>query len=461
MRSRPSLDHTDWRRNIDGLEEKVGLSYGLGSRDLDLSRRKSSPSKSRATTVSPSKPSTLVPTSQAATPTPPPTIPLVPLVFEVPIKRRLRSSLSPSASSTASSPLSSLASSPSGSPPPPSMTTRAPPKPGTLDAFGIPRCIPLHGTLSTLYCPHCSHVAPLTPSLSILRAGSSFPCPACTETDTFRRGVGERSRGIGRMKPDVVLYGESHKEGERVGDITRRDLMGTRPDLLLVVGTSLKVPGTRLLVRELSKVIRPIVSEPPSEDDEDSPTPSASTSSPKKRAKKVVLPKVIYLNFDFPTPSKEWQGIFDIWARGDVQEFVAIMQVEKERLAVEAERRRVAKELAAERKATRERIKAESESAEEGKGKGKGKAKVVKKPVKKTVVVKPSSQPLSRVPSTESNASSTSSRSSLRKIKSTAGAGSLRNHKSKVGGQMVALAGSQLKFGVSKPGVGTGGGTAK
>mgnify|MGYP001578721742 FL=1 len=58
------------------------------------------------------------------------------------------------------------------------------------------------------------------------------------------------------MKPDVVLYGEAHKEGERVGEITRKDLLGARPDLLLVVGTSLKVPGTKLLVRELAKVIR-------------------------------------------------------------------------------------------------------------------------------------------------------------------------------------------------------------
>lgn len=189
------------------------------------------------------------------------------------------------------------------------------------------------------------------------------------------------------MKPDVVLYGESHKEGERVGEITRKDLMGPRPDLLLVVGTSLKVPGTKLLVRELAKVIRPAwtwSTESRSrssgsedaegeDDDEEMPVASGSTAisttstnasqttikGEGRRKKKPEKVSVIYLNFEFPKPAAEWKDVFDVWLRGDVQEFVRVVAEEKKN----EEERKIKKELdkveMARRRVEREKIKAE------------------------------------------------------------------------------------------------------
>jgi len=113
----------------------------------------------------------------------------------------------------------------------------------------------------------------------------------------------------------VVLYGERHKDGDRIGEITQRDLMGVRPDLLIVVGTTLKVPGTKKLVKELSKVIKPPL---------------------KEGGKGKGKVSTIFLNKEFPGGGKEWLGIFDVWCRGDIQEFVE--EIKKEKVRMEEEK---------------------------------------------------------------------------------------------------------------------------
>lgn len=206
------------------------------------------------------------------------------------------------------------------------------------------------------------------------------------------------------MKPDVVLYGEAHKEGERVGEITRKDLLGARPDLLLVVGTSLKVPGTKLLVRELAKVIRRPRKEESEEEDLEPPAASGSTAASVggTRKRKVKPPPVhsVYLNFDFPTPSREWKDVFDVWVRGDVQEFVGVLGEEKRAEQERVEAKRCEKEAAGKRKEERvkdekERVEAKESKSTKGKAAAKGKTKCVagagavrKTPVKAVKIVK-------------------------------------------------------------------------
>lgn len=312
-------------RNIDGLEEKAGLSYGLGDKSLPLPPRRVSRSPTK-------QPSSSQPTASSST---------------APSKRSTKTSITASLSLPYPSPAPSP---PRDLTPPPTHST-------------IPRCIPLHGHLGTMSCAHCSTTLPLTPYLSDLSAGQSTPCPRCTLIDDARASLGERSRGVGKLRPDVVLYGEEHKDGERVGEITRRDLMGVRPDLLLVVGTSLKVPGTKRLVRELAKVIKPtwVGGEEGDEEEDDEegdemPSSSATSAGKKGGASKAKSPPVhvVYLNYEFPTPSREWQGVFDVWMRGDVQGFVGEVEglkrreregvQKREREKVEKGRRKVEKE---------------------------------------------------------------------------------------------------------------------
>lgn len=155
------------------------------------------------------------------------------------------------------------------------------------------------------------------------------------------------------MKPDVVLYNEHHKDGTRIGEITEKDLMGVRPDLLLVVGTSLKVPGTKKLVKEFSKVIKPTT-----------PSPQEGGEGKGKGRQKKEKIQTIFLNKEFPGGGKEWQGVFDCWVRGDIQEFVGVLEKEKE-VVLREKREKEEKKLGA--------------AGMVGKGKGKEKEKEVGK----------------------------------------------------------------------------------
>ena len=269
-----------YTQNIDGLEEKAGLSFGHGG-DVPSAKR----------------------------------------------KRTLGRSQSDSALMTAQKPL-------------------------------FPRAIPLHGSLSTLSCALCAHTLPLDDSqasrdaLSQLRAGEAVECSACSASESVRVAAGLRPRGVGRMKADIVLYNGENSSAEQVGMCVERDILGIRdpndgyvpetpgealarerrervslecapgadandvlaaafeekprrrrlkplpPDMLIVAGTSLKVPGTKRIVREFAKACHA----------HDAGREGAATPI-----------RTLFINYDFPTPAREWNGTFDMWLQGDLQ----------------------------------------------------------------------------------------------------------------------------------------------
>jgi hypothetical protein len=100
----------------------------------------------------------------------------------------------------------------------------------------------------------------------------------------------------------VVLYGEDHPQGESIGSIVERDLKGTgrrgeregKADLLIVAGTSLAIPGVKRIVKEMSRALS---------------------------VRQGV--RTIYVNAEPPhRAGAEWDNVFDVWVRGDVQAFV-------------------------------------------------------------------------------------------------------------------------------------------
>lgn len=163
---------------------------------------------------------------------------------------------------------------------------------------------------------------------------------------------GKRLRGVGKLRPSVVLYNEVHKDGEHVGEVVRKDLTGSSPraDLLLVVGTSLKVPGTKRIVREFSKAVRLRATKANASTNNatiegDMQTP---TSSPRRTPLANEGPITsMYLNFDFPVPTRDWEGVFDVWLKGDAQHFAMAIKAELEKADA-------VKEAALERKRKRE-----------------------------------------------------------------------------------------------------------
>ncbi|TKY88416.1 hypothetical protein EX895_002768 [Sporisorium graminicola] len=121
----------------------------------------------------------------------------------------------------------------------------------------FPRTIPLHGTLQTLTCALCNHKLTLgntvhhqpdhrdmSPSsregsaslgheeskhaMELLQNGEPVPCPRCQTADEVRTSNNMRSRGVGRMKVDIVLYGGQNEGAERVGQCLQRDILGLR-----------------------------------------------------------------------------------------------------------------------------------------------------------------------------------------------------------------------------------------
>ncbi|CAE6533102.1 unnamed protein product [Rhizoctonia solani] len=273
-----------YTQNIDALEERAGLSFGVPTFPSRSRKRKAEISHTHGTS---------------------PTLP--------------RSSSSER--STAPSPASHLYT-PSETT---SSSTQTSPASTPVPTPQLPRCVPLHGTLKNLYCPSCYLTLPLCKPeyLESLGLGNPLACPQCTELDGTRRLVGKRTRGVARLRPGVVLYNEPHREGEaeRVGECVRRDLIGLGSgqlsrtnsgrkrrggdDLLIVAGTSLRIPGAKRIVREFAKALHPA---PCVNSDNDTQTDQPAV-------------KTVYLNLEFPVPTREWDGVFDVWVQGDVQTF--------------------------------------------------------------------------------------------------------------------------------------------
>ena len=215
-----------------------------------------------------------------------------------------------------------------------------------------PRCIPLHGTLQTMHCQICSHSFPLLQYRPSLISGHPPSCPECTSLETTRQLVGKRPRGIGKLRPNVVLYNEAHKDGEGVGEVVQKDLIGSSKgkgrsgaDLLLVVGTSLRVPGTKRMVREFAKAVR--ARGAPTKDESSGLATPAPSPRRSPTGDEEPIPRAVYINLDFPVPTREWEGVFDAWIQGDAQLFSKMLHAEIEKEAK-------AKEMAVERKKKRE-----------------------------------------------------------------------------------------------------------
>ncbi|KAL9116270.1 MAG: hypothetical protein Q9187_007205 [Circinaria calcarea] len=117
-----------------------------------------------------------------------------------------------------------------------------------------PRTIQLHGGLEKMVCSKCNHLSDFEAAL--FDGPEPPPCGVCAETDKVRTDhAGKRSHGIGKLRPRIVLYNEHNPDEEAIGAVVGSDLR-SRPDAVIVVGTSMKIPGVRRIVREMCGVVR-------------------------------------------------------------------------------------------------------------------------------------------------------------------------------------------------------------
>ncbi|KAE8346659.1 hypothetical protein BDV24DRAFT_66651 [Aspergillus arachidicola] len=116
-----------------------------------------------------------------------------------------------------------------------------------------PRTIQLHGSLEKMVCQKCRHLGDFDGDM--FDRPDAPECPECARNNQFRIETGQRSHGIGKMRPRIVLYNEHNPDEEAITSVMNADVR-SRPDALIVVGTSLKIPGVRRLVKSLCSVIR-------------------------------------------------------------------------------------------------------------------------------------------------------------------------------------------------------------
>ena len=152
--------------------------------------------------------------------------------------------------------------------------------------------VQLHGDLGTVRCMICSKTSQWGAWEQDTFSGGHAPqCHDCAQQDRDRRDRGMRGTAIGTLRPNIVLYGEEHPSGDLLSPITTHDL-GLAPDLLIIMGTSLKVHGLKVLVKEFAKAVH------------------------QKRNGKVV-----FVNLTKPA-SSTWDGVIDYWVNMDCDAWI-------------------------------------------------------------------------------------------------------------------------------------------
>lgn len=125
-----------------------------------------------------------------------------------------------------------------------------------------PMTIQLHGSVNHVECNMCSKIDELDPTIFKCNSEDTTSktqivpiCPQCEEYESVRMVAGLRSKGAGKLRPRVVLYNETHPEGDLIGEITSHDIK-KKPDCLIVVGTSLQIPGVKQLCKQFVQTVR-------------------------------------------------------------------------------------------------------------------------------------------------------------------------------------------------------------
>jgi NAD+-dependent protein deacetylase SIR2 len=152
-----------------------------------------------------------------------------------------------------------------------------------------PKTIQLHGGLEKMVCQKCRQVSEFDDEL--FRGSVPPQCQDCLTRDNIRTEyAGKRSHGVGRLRPRIVLYNEHNPDDEAIGAVTTADFR-TRPDAVIVVGTSMKIPAVRRITHEMCKIVR---------DRREGTT--------------------IWINHDPVPPGKDLEGCWDLIVKADADE---------------------------------------------------------------------------------------------------------------------------------------------
>ncbi|KAI9731611.1 MAG: hypothetical protein M1818_007741 [Claussenomyces sp. TS43310] len=182
------------------------------------------------------------------------------------------------------------------------------PRPESIDGTGRGahdsgvECVHLHGSLDSLRCGLCARLSSWDEDDRHQQtlAGAAPECPWCAQNNAKREGRGRRSLAIGRLRPDIVLYGEEHPLAHLVAPLITYDL-SLGPDVLLILGTSLRVHGLKIMVKEFAKAVHGRGG------------------------------KVVFVNMSKP-PESVWGDIIDVWIEWDCDAWVEDLEERRKEL---------------------------------------------------------------------------------------------------------------------------------
>ncbi|KAK1832601.1 NAD-dependent histone deacetylase HST3 [Podospora conica] len=160
-------------------------------------------------------------------------------------------------------------------------------------------CVYLHGSLAVLRCFQCGRTSQWDDETRIAdtMAGRQPDCPHCAGATAARQERGKRALGVGKLRPDIVLYGEEHPHAHLISPLVQHDL-SLGPDLLLILGTSMRVHGLKVLVKEFAKAVHDRGG------------------------------NVVFVNFTKP-PDSVWADVIDYWVQWDCDAWVSDLQKRK------------------------------------------------------------------------------------------------------------------------------------
>ncbi|KAI9490907.1 DHS-like NAD/FAD-binding domain-containing protein [Zychaea mexicana] len=159
--------------------------------------------------------------------------------------------------------------------------------------------VQLHGTMASVKCTLCSASYAFSKEyVDAFRQGEPPICPKCEAIGEERSLLGKRQLAVGTLRPDIVLYNEEHPNGDKIGLQQCSDIK-RRPDLLVVLGTSLKIPALKKFVKL-----------------------AARTVHNNKNGITILVNKT--------PPTKEWEHVFDYQIMGDTDEWVRMTEAKLE-----------------------------------------------------------------------------------------------------------------------------------
>ncbi|KAI5479673.1 hypothetical protein MNV49_003183 [Pseudohyphozyma bogoriensis] len=137
-------------------------------------------------------------------------------------------------------------------------------------------------------------------------SGETTDCPGCVEFSMLRTLSGKRSLPLRSfIRPNILLYDESPKPSltTLIHEVSNTDLDAI--DFMLVMGTSLKIPGFKMLVKEFGKEVGGRVA-----------------------GKKGGVRRVLVDLGEGVGEGKEWEGVFDLIVRAKTDDFVDLVMRE-------------------------------------------------------------------------------------------------------------------------------------